>query len=349
VIRPVACALAALLAVPSFQTSPASPIRGLTAVAEVGRAYDTILDGDFALAPGRINAACAAASREACLMLEALSQWWQIALEPESRFRDVTFERTVGEAIDAAAEWTVREPQRAEAWFYLGAAYGTRVQWRVLREERLAAARDGKRIKEALERALALDPEMHDAAFGLGLYRYYADIAPAALKFLRWLLLLPAGDRKGGLRQIDDARERGALVRGEADYQLHLIYLWYEHRPKDALAIVRDLQRRYPGNALFWLIEAEIEDVYFHDHAASLAAAAHLLALAESGRVHDAPLAVVRARLQMATELDHLGERRRAIDTLSSIIAARPARPYGAVVRAQSLQKIIAARKAPQP
>jgi hypothetical protein len=28
----------------------------------------------------------------------------------------------------------------------------------VLRDEKLAAARDGKRIKQALERALALDP-----------------------------------------------------------------------------------------------------------------------------------------------------------------------------------------------
>jgi hypothetical protein len=43
---------------------------------------------------------------------------------------------------------------------YLGAAYGTRVQFRVLREQRLSAARDGKRIKESLERALALDPSM---------------------------------------------------------------------------------------------------------------------------------------------------------------------------------------------
>ena len=278
-------------------------------------------------------------------MLEALGQWWQIELEPESRLRDVTFERQVDEAIAAAAAWTVREPQRAEAWFYLGAAYGTRVRWRVLRKQPLAAARDGKRIKEALERALALDPAMHDAAFGLGLYRYYADIAPTALKFLRWLLLLPAGDRKGGLRLIAEARERGAVVRGEADYQLHLIYLWYEHRASDAIGIVRDLQRRYPHNPLFWQIEAEIEDVYFHNHAASLAAASRLLTLAEAGRVHDAALAEVRARMQMAVELDHLGDRPRALDTLQIIVSARPPRPYGAVVRAQSLQKIISARR----
>ena len=72
--------------------------------------------------------------------------------------------------------WTQREPQRADAWFFLGASYGLRVQWRVLRTERLAAARDGKRIKDALERALALDPDLQDAYFGIGLYHYYADV-----------------------------------------------------------------------------------------------------------------------------------------------------------------------------
>ena len=26
------------------------------------------------------------------------------------------------------------------------------------------------------------------------------------------------------------ARDRGELLRGEADYQLHLVYLWYEQK-----------------------------------------------------------------------------------------------------------------------
>ena len=74
------------------------------------------------------------------------------------------------------------------------------MQWRVLRVERLAAARDGKRIKEALERRHRARPALDDAYFGVGLYKYYADVAPAAAKFLRWLLLLPGGDRGEGLQ-----------------------------------------------------------------------------------------------------------------------------------------------------
>ena len=47
------------------------------------------------------------------------------------------------------------------------------------------------------------------------------------------------------------ARDSGELLRGEADYQLHLIYVWYEHRPQDAIALLRSLDERYPTNPLF--------------------------------------------------------------------------------------------------
>ena len=168
------------------------------------RAYDLVLDADFDGLPA-LPSTCPPAPPVACLGLEALSLWWQIQLDPESLRLDAPFMAKANAAIAEAERMTTAEPERAEAWFYLGAAYGVRAQWRVQRVERLAAARDGKRIKESLERALALDPEMHDAEFGIGMYRYYADVAPAVLRLLRWLLLLPGGDRVDGLRQLERA------------------------------------------------------------------------------------------------------------------------------------------------
>ena len=334
-IRAVASALAATLVL-SIPQAP-QPIRGLTGGPSVARAYDAILDAEFDV-PARLLAGdCGDAPLEACKVLDALGVWWAIALEPESRLLDVGFSRKVDEAIDAATGWTVRQPNRAEAWFYLGAAYGARVQWRVLREERLSAARDGSRVKDALERALELDPTLVDAKYGIGLYRYYADIAPAALRMLRWLLRLPGGDREDGLRQIEEARLGGQIVRGEADYQLHLIYLWYEKRSNDALTLVRELQSRYPHNPLFYHLEAEIHDVYFHDAAASLAASTDLLARATAGTVRDPELASVRARLNTAIQLDRLGRTAPAIETLRAIVTERPSRPFGVTTRAQTL------------
>ena len=50
------------------------------------------------------------------------------------------------------------------------------------------------------------DPDLDDAYFAIGLYQYYADVAPAAAKVLRFLLLLPGGDKTEGLARMNRAR-----------------------------------------------------------------------------------------------------------------------------------------------
>jgi tetratricopeptide (TPR) repeat protein len=315
--------------------------RGLTAAPSVAAAYDLILDGDFDGLTNALPSTCPPAPSVACAGLEALSLWWQIQLDPDSLRLDAPFMARANAAIAEAERMTKAEPRRAEAWFYLGAAYGVRAQFRVHRVQRLAAARDGKRIKQSLERALALDPEMHDAEFGIGMYRYYADIAPAVFRFLRFLLLMPGGDRVDGLAQLERAATRGILVGGEALYQIHVIYLWYEKKWPEALEIIRTLQSRYPKNPLFRQIEAEILDVYFHDAAASLEASEQLLALAASGAVHRAGIAAVVARLNIARQLIALKEPSRAAEHLDQLMAMRPAAPAGALARALALRRTL--------
>jgi hypothetical protein len=235
--RAWAAGLALLLAAPPS----AAQTRGLSAAPQVARAYDAILDARFddvpqllatACGPARTTARDDKAPAEACQVLDALALWWRMRLDVHDRSRDQVFGARVDAALAATEAWVAREPQRAEAWFYLGAAYGARAQWHSTRGEPLAAARDGKRIKEALERAVTLDPSMHDARYGSGLYQYYADVAPSALKFLRWFLLLPGGDRIAGLQAMEQARTRAQVFRSEAGYQLHLVYLWYEKEPR---------------------------------------------------------------------------------------------------------------------
>ena len=75
-----------------------------------------------------------------------------------------------------------------------------------------------------------------------GLYHYYAAIAPRAARILSALLFLPGGDRAGGLKEMEQTRSKGLLLRGEADYQLHLIYLWYERQPTTALRLIEGLR-----------------------------------------------------------------------------------------------------------
>jgi tetratricopeptide (TPR) repeat protein len=319
---------------------------GLTAAPQLGRVYDAILDARFDDVPSMLGATCPPAPLEVCGLLDVQALWWRIQLDPDNTTGDAEFRRRVDATIAAMEAWTTREPRRAEAWFYLGGAYGARSQHRVLRREVLAAARDGKRIKAALERALVLDPDLQDAYFGIGLYHYYADVAPAAAKFLRFLLLLPGGDREQGLREMLRARDRGQLLRSEADYQLHILYIWYEDAPEQAIALVEQLRRRYPGNPHFPQVIAEIQDTYLHDTTASLRSWQALLALADAGTVREAELAATRARLGIATQLDRLSETDLAIEQLDAVIAANPQAPAGAVARATGLRRAFARKMA---
>jgi tetratricopeptide (TPR) repeat protein len=324
-----ATAMVALLA------AQPQPIRGLTGAPGLARAYDAIFDARFDEVPRLVGAACPPAPPEACRLLDADAVWWQIQLDPLNTRHDADFQTRVEAAIDAAQAWTVRDPLRAEAWFYLGGAYGARVQWRVLRGSRLAAARDGKRIKEALEQSLALDPMLTDAYFGLGLYHYYADVAPAVLKMLRWLFLLPGGDRAQGLAEMLRARASGALVHSEADYQLHIVYLWYEKQPQRAVELLQDLQVRHPHNPYFLQAMADIQDFYIDDTRASLRTWQTLLDEAQRGEVAEPRMAEAMARVGIASQYDQLSEGAKGLDDLRALIASRPQAPTAIVARAQ--------------
>jgi hypothetical protein len=259
----------------------------LTGAAQLASVYDSILDARFDRADEQLKHACPPAPAEACQILGVVAMWWRIQINPDNRSDDRVFNERAGAAIAAADAWTRREPQKAEPWFYLAGAYAPFVQWQIIRGERVSAARNGNRIRVALEHALAIDPSLADAHFGIGMYAYYADVAPAAAKIVRWLMFLPGGDRVKGLNEMLRARDGGELLRGEADYQLHLIYLWYENRPRDAIALLQKLDERYPSNPLFLHRIAEAYDVYLHDSRASIAAWDALVDRASRERVFD--------------------------------------------------------------
>jgi hypothetical protein len=317
----------------------------LTDAARLSTVYDSILAAQFDRAAAQIAESCPPAPAEACKTLAVVSLWWQININPESRLLDKRLNDAAEAAIAANEAWTRREPQRGEAWFYLAGSYAPLVQWRILRGERLAAAREGSRIKSALEKALRLDPAIGDAYFGIGLYHYYADIAPAYAKLLRWLFFLPGGNREQGLREMTTARERGELLTGEADFQLSQVYLWYEHRTDDAVALLTALDQRYSTNPIFVQRLADTEDTYRHDALASARWWRLLLDRALRHEVYTPAITAMRARLGLAAMLIELGEIDAAIEQLQIVIDAKPIAPVGARERAQSLLETARARK----
>ena len=162
----------------------------------------------------------------------------------------------------------------------------------------------------------------------------YADVAPTAAKFLRFLLLLPGGDKEEGLTQMLRARNGGRLLQGEADYQLHVLYLWYERNPVRALELLRGLQKRYPGNPLFPMLVADIQDAYQHDVTASLDTWRAVLSLAREQRLNASALAETQARFGAAQQLESLYQTDHAIELLQGIVTTKPEAPYSSLALA---------------
>ena len=167
-----------------------------------------------------------------------------------------------------------------------------------------------------------------------GCTRSYAAVAPATARFLRALLGLPGGDRARGLTRMERTRTRGIVLADEAAYQLHVVYLWYENRPRDGLAIARTLEERHPRSPLFRRVVGDVLDVYTHDRTASLAAYRELAALAAAGRVNQPVLAETEARLGMATQLEALGDTDLAVAELDRVVSSGTTEPWGAQTRA---------------
>src|SRR5580704_4710034 len=88
----------------------------------------------------------------------------------------------------------------ADMHFYAGMGDAFYARLYGLRAETKFAARYGVRARERLIRAQALDPNLADADFGLGLYNYYADTLSSMAKMLRFFMGIPGGNKQEGIR-----------------------------------------------------------------------------------------------------------------------------------------------------
>ncbi len=200
-------------------------------------------------------------------VLDATALWWRIQLDPDSRALDDEFSTAVERAI--AHDRSLDRPRarrcrsvvlsrrRVRARACSGACCATSGS------PPRATASASRRRSNARSRSI---PTLDDAYFGIGLYRYYADVAPAAAKILRLLLLLPGGDRDEGLAQMLRARDRGGCSRARPTTSCTSIYLWYEQQTGAGARAARGPARSATrGNPLFLTQIAEIQDVYQHD------------------------------------------------------------------------------------
>lgn len=151
------------------------------------------------------------------------------------------------------AEARLRDhPDEAEAHYRVGTVFGFRASYLATVEGRVfASLGPGRRAYREHERVLAIDPSRHDAGLIVGLYRYTIAALPAPLRLIARVVGFDA-DRSGGLALVEQAARYPSDVQSNALFTLILIYN-RESRYDEALAVIGELQQKFPRNRLLWL------------------------------------------------------------------------------------------------
>jgi hypothetical protein len=196
-------------------------------------------------------------------LLEAEAQWWRIycgALEYRWNQIDVGHRESLpgdaaylalAEKVTELAESQLRAKETAEMHLYAGMGFVLRVRMLGMRKENRATAKAAVKARTHLMRALETDPSLADAKTGVGLYNYYVDTLSGIARILRAFMGLPAGDKKLGVQQLEDAMEHGELTGVDARFYLAKNLRSYDQEYERALKIMEPLAERYPQNPIF--------------------------------------------------------------------------------------------------
>ena len=242
------------------------------------------------------------------------------ALEPE-------FEKQTDAFIADAEARYGRSEKDDEALFYLANAYLLRAAYRVDHDKGTwGAARDGARSKRYIDTYIKRHPEHGDAYLALGTYNYYVEIAPAFIKFIRPLLFLPAGDRAGGVKQLERAYTEGSLFSYMAGMLLMEIYGTYEGRAPDGIRIGEQLASRYPENPD---VQFALADLYLAPGSEDYgkAVAQYEKVIASESRRPQARGVLYRARFGLASAMADQWRLEDAIGAVTATIDANPSQP----------------------
>src|SRR2546426_523969 len=180
--------------------------------------------------------------------------WWAAALENDA-YEAVRIDSLLDVAI-ARARATSPGPAHD---FWLATALGYRARQRDLHGHSWGAAKDGKAMRDAYARVLAVDSSCTDCYLGLGVYRYGLARASALARLVAKIVGLGSGNAERGIAYMRRAAAEGDLARVEAGWVLAAALVREAARdPVQRPALERDardevvrLASRYPGNPVF--------------------------------------------------------------------------------------------------
>jgi tetratricopeptide (TPR) repeat protein len=193
---------------------------------------------------------------------QAFEMWWKLL----DRFHDrpgmrLLMESKLDEASRRASLLTESDspPDQERGLTFLGVARLLDAQSKAMRGAHMAASSSARQGHKALTEALRRNPRSADALFAMGAYNYFADNLPALVKGIRFLLMIPGGDRERGLAQLEEAASSSRLFGTEALMLLSFIYSAREETDGvRALGYIEQARRREPDSPLIALIHSDL-------------------------------------------------------------------------------------------
>lgn len=230
---------------------------------DVRAGLDTLYGGGFPAAAAYFAELAARDSLDpAPVTFEATAYiWWAAALE-----NDAYEAARIDSLLDLGIARAHAATPGAARDFWLGTALGYRARQRDLHGHSWSAAHDGKAMRDAYARVLAVDSSCADCYLGLGVYQYGLARAGAVARFVAKIVGLGSGDAQRGIDYIRRAATTGDLARVEARWVLAAALVSEAARdPEQRTPLERDardevlhLTTEYPGNPVFQRFLREI-------------------------------------------------------------------------------------------
>lgn len=232
---------------------------------DVRAGLDTLYGGGFPAAAAYFADIAARDSTDpAPVTFEASAYiWWAAALE-----NDAYEAARIDSLLDLAiARAHAASPGPAQD-FWLATALGYRARQRDLHGHSWGAAKDGKAMRDAYARVLAVDSSCSDCYLGLGVYQYGLARASALARLVAKIVGLGSGNAERGIAYMRRAAAEGDLARVEAGWVLAAALVREAARDRERhAALQRDardevvrLSSRYPGNPVFLRFLREIAE-----------------------------------------------------------------------------------------
>jgi hypothetical protein len=167
--------------------------------------------------------------------------------DPELRKR---FDNAIARAQSLARTRLAKDPKDRDALFAMTLAAGLQADYAALIDKRnLASLKFTKEASASAQDLLAICPDCYDALLATGFSKYIIGSMAAPVRWLLRMGGLPA-DKQGGIADLKMTAAHGRYLAPFARVLLAIAYVRDKKRP-EAIQMLTDLRRDFPGNTLF--------------------------------------------------------------------------------------------------